>query len=108
MFCCRTTLESCRIADDKKWEISSKKWLSQDGLLRFEIFLDGFYAIAGIGDADGVESAQFVMHQQFANHEHLEIRFRHAPELTGFQGLLSNAGRSLDFLHGPSCALTFD
>jgi hypothetical protein len=38
----------------------------------------------------------------------LKIRFRHAPELTGFQRLLSNAGRRLHFFHGPYCALTFD
>ena len=83
--------------------------LSQDGLLCFQIFLNGFYEIAGIGDADGVGLAQFVMHQQFANHSHLKIRFRHAPELTGCQGLLAvNAARSFGFFHGQSCDLTFD
>jgi hypothetical protein len=81
--------------------------LSQDGLLGFQIFFNGFYAIAGIGDADGVVPAQFVMHQQFANHSHFKFCFRHAPELTGFQVLLANAAGRLDFCHGPSCALSF-
>ena len=40
---------------------------SQDGLVRFQIFLNGLDAIAGIGDADGVGPAEFVMHQQFAD-----------------------------------------
>jgi hypothetical protein len=56
-------------------------------------------------DADGVGFAQFVMHQQFANHDHLKIRLRHAPELTGFQGLLGDAVRRPAFIHGPFCAL---
>jgi hypothetical protein len=92
----------------RNWLTIKKQVLRQDGLLGFQIFFNGFYAIAGIGDADGVGPAQFVMHQQLANHDHLKIRFRHAPELSGFQGLLANAGRRLDFLHGQSCALTFD
>jgi len=82
--------------------------LREDGLLRFQIFLNGFYASDGIGAADGVRLDQFVMHQQFANHSHSKIRSRHAPELTGCQRLLNNAARSLDFLHGRCCALTFD
>jgi hypothetical protein len=28
--------------------------LNQDGLVRFQIFLNGFYALAEIGDANGV------------------------------------------------------
>jgi hypothetical protein len=82
--------------------------LNQDGLLCFQIFLNGFYGTAGIGAADGVRLNQFIMHQQFANYSHPKIRFGHAPELTGCQGWLNNAVRSLDFLHGQSCALTFD
>ena len=42
--------------------------LNQDGLLRFQIFLNGFYAIAGIGDADGVGLAQFaIIHWDIAS-----------------------------------------
>jgi hypothetical protein len=82
--------------------------LNEDGLLRFQISLNGSYAIAGIGDAAGVGLAQFVMDQQFANHSDLKIAFRHAPELTGCQRGLNNAARSLDFLHGQSCAYAFD
>jgi hypothetical protein len=78
--------------------------LSQNSLLRFQILLNGFYAVAGVGDADGVGLAQFVMHQQFANHSHSKIRIGHVPELTGCQKGLNNAARSLDFLHGRSCA----
>jgi hypothetical protein len=44
------------------------------------------------------------MHQQFANHSHSKIRIGHVPELTGCQKGLNNAARSLDFLHGRSCA----
>jgi hypothetical protein len=88
----------------KKGDFLEKRVSSQDGLLRSEIFLNGFDAIAGIGDADGVGLGQFVMHQQFANHEHLKIRFRHAPELAGGQWLLANAARGLDFFHGQFCA----
>jgi hypothetical protein len=87
---------------------SSLKQLSQNGLLAFQIFLNGFDAIAGIGNADGVVPAQFVVNQQFANHNHLKIRLLHAPELPCCQGLLGDAGRGLRFLHGSSCALTFD
>ena len=76
--------------------------LSQHSLLRFQIFLDGFDAIAGMGDADGVGLAQFVMHEQFPNHDHQKIRFRHAPELTGFQELLADGARGLIFFHAPS------
>jgi hypothetical protein len=79
--------------------------LSQHSLLRFQILLDGFDAIAGMGDADGVGLAQFVMHEQFPNHDHQKIRFRHAPELTGFQGWLANAPGRLYFFHVPSCAM---
>jgi len=57
--------------------------LDQNSLLRFQISLNGSYAIAGIGDAAGVRLAQFIMHQQFANHPHSKFRIRHAPELTG-------------------------
>jgi hypothetical protein len=81
---------------------------SQDGLPGFQIFLNGFYAIAGIGDADGVGLAQFVMHQQFANHSHFKFCFRHAPELAGFQGLLVNAAGRFDIFHGQYCPLIFD
>jgi hypothetical protein len=86
-------------------QISSR--LNQNGLVRFQIFLDGFYAVAGIGDPDGVGLAQFVMHQQFANHSHLKIGFWHPPELTGFQRLLANAVGRLNFYHGSFCALIF-
>jgi hypothetical protein len=48
------------------------------------------------------------MHQQFANHSHLEIPIRHAPELTGGQRWLANKAGRDDFLHGPSCAFAFD
>jgi len=67
--------------------------LNQDGLVRFQIFLNGFYAIARIGDPDGVRLAQFVMHQQFADHSHLEVCMRHAPKLTRFQNWSANAAR---------------
>jgi hypothetical protein len=73
--------------------------LNQDGLVRFQIFLDGLYAVARIGDADGVGLAQFVMHQQFADHSHLKISFRHPPELAGFQRLLADATGRLGFCH---------
>ena len=83
--------------------------LGQDGLLGFQKFLNGFYVVAGIGNADGVGLAQFVMHQQFADHAHLQMSFRHAPDLTGGQGWLaaSEAGR-LSLFHGSFCALTFN
>jgi hypothetical protein len=77
----------------------------QDGLLGSQIFLNGFYAIAGIGDAHSVDSAQFVMHQQFAHRDHLKIRLRHAPELARFQRLLGSAASRLVFCHGLSCTL---
>jgi hypothetical protein len=86
-------------------QLKKSSALSQDGLLRLQIFLNDFYTIAGMGDADGVRLAQFVMHQQFANHHHLQIRFHHAPELTGFQEWWANAVRSYAFIHGPFCAL---
>ncbi|MGH7979735.1 MAG: hypothetical protein ACREE6_10200, partial [Limisphaerales bacterium] len=73
--------------------------LNEDGFVRFQKFLDGFYSIAGIGDAKGVWFTQFVMHQQFANHSHLKICFRHPPDLTGFQRLLAGAASRLDFCH---------
>jgi len=57
--------------------------LNQDRLFRLQEFLNGFYVVAGIWDADGVGPAQFVMHQQFTYHSHPKIRFRHVPELTG-------------------------
>jgi hypothetical protein len=87
---------------------AGKQGLCQDGPLRFQKFLNVFYGITGIGDADGVGLAEFVMDQQFANHSHLQIPFRHAPELTSSQRGLNNAERSFVFLHGRSCALTFD
>jgi hypothetical protein len=61
--------------------------LNQYGFVRFQIFFDGFYAIARISHTDGIGLAQFVMHQQLANHSHLKIRLGHTPDLTGFQGL---------------------
>jgi hypothetical protein len=57
---------------------------AQHSLLCFEVFFDGFYAVTGIGDSNRVRLAQFVMNQQFSHHSHLEIRFRHVPDLTGF------------------------
>jgi hypothetical protein len=82
--------------------------LNQNRLVRLQIFLNGFYAIAGIGDPDGARLAQFVMHQQFANHAYLESCFRHAPDLTGFQWLQMNATNQPDFAHARVCAGTFN
>jgi hypothetical protein len=39
------------------------------------------------------------MHEQFTHHTHNEIRFRHTPELTGFQWWLAAAASRLDFYH---------
>jgi hypothetical protein len=74
--------------------------LNQDGVVLFQIFLNGFYAFARIGNAGCVGLAQFVMYEQFADHCHLKVCVRHTPELTGFQRLLGNAARQLDFDHG--------
>jgi hypothetical protein len=81
---------------------------SQDGFVRLQIFFDGLDRVAGIGDADGVWLAEFVMHEQFADHSHLKIRIGHAPELAVFQWLLANAWSGLNFYHAQCCALTFD
>jgi hypothetical protein len=70
-----------------------------------QIFFDGGYAAAGIGDPDGVRFAQFVMHQQFANHCNPEMSFRHMPDLTSFQGLLATAAAQLAFAHNSYPAL---
>jgi hypothetical protein len=48
------------------------------------------------------------MDQQFAHHDHLKIRFRHAPDLTGGQNWLANGASRLYFFHGLFCVLTFD
>jgi hypothetical protein len=74
--------------------------LNQNRFIRFQIFLDGFYSVAGIGDADGVGLAKFVMHEQFADHSDLKIRLGHAPDLTGFQRFLGNAAGRFNFYHG--------
>jgi hypothetical protein len=87
---------------------NARNELSQDGLLRFQMYLNGFYGIDGIEAADGVGLDQFVMHKQFANHGHSKIRSRHAPKLTGGQRLLDNVARGRDFLHGQSCAFALD
>jgi hypothetical protein len=81
---------------------------NQDGLVRLEIFLDGLDAVAGIGHADGVGLAEFVMHEEFADHPDLKIGLGHAPELAGFQGLLAGAAGRFNFYHGSSCALPLD
>jgi hypothetical protein len=79
---------------------------SQDGLVLFQVFLNGFDAIAGIGHADGIGLAELVMDEQLADRLHTEMSIRHAPELAGFQWLINVANR-LGFYHGSSCALTF-
>jgi hypothetical protein len=78
---------------------NSSSRLSQDGLVRFQIFLNGFYPIAGSGDPFGVRLAQLVMYQQFADRLHTEMRIRHTPDLTGCQWLPTNAANHLCF-HG--------
>lgn len=50
--------------------------------MRFQIFFDVGNAVDGIGDADGVRLAQFVMHQQFAHQGHSENPLSHAPDLS--------------------------
>ncbi len=58
---------------------------NQDGLVLFQIFLNGRYPTAGVGASDGVGFGELVMHQQLANEPHPEIQFCHSPDLTGFQ-----------------------
>jgi len=81
--------------------------LSQDGLVCFQIFLNGLDAVARMGDAHGVVPTQFVMHQQFAHHDYLKFRLRHVPMLAGDEDLLANRAGVLDFFHGPCCAFAF-
>ena len=73
--------------------------LNQNGLVLLQIFFDGCYAAAGIGDPEGVRFAQFVMHQQFANHSNPEMGLRHVPDLTRFQGLRATAPARFAFTH---------
>jgi len=46
------------------------------------------------------------MHQQFANHSNPEMGFRHAPDLTSFQGLRAKVAARLAFSHDLSCTGT--
>ncbi|HXR03620.1 MAG TPA: hypothetical protein VN836_02810 [Verrucomicrobiae bacterium] len=83
-------------------------FLHQNRVVHLQIFLDGFYAIAGIGNPNGVWLAQVVMHQQFADHSHAETGFWHAPHLTGFQRLQTNATNRPDLPHVLACAGIFN
>jgi hypothetical protein len=47
------------------------------------------------------------MHQQFADHAHLEIGLGHAPDLAGGERLGTGPAGGLGFYHGLSCAKTF-
>jgi len=84
-----------RAQQDNRKTIEEKEicLLNQNSFVRFQIFLDGLDTVAGIGDTDGVGLAEFVMHEEFADHSHLKICFRHAPNLTGFEWFLDNAAR---------------
>ena len=68
--------------------LQNRTRLNQNGLVRFQIFVDGFNAVDGIGDADGIRFSQFVMHQQFAHHGYPENCLSHTPDLTICQRLL--------------------
>src|SRR5208282_4956755 len=49
------TMQRIRAQQDNRKAVEEKEicqCLNQDGLVRFQIFLDGLYAVAGIGDAD--------------------------------------------------------
>jgi hypothetical protein len=81
---------------------------SQDGFVRFEIFLDGVDGAAGIGHADGIRLAEFVMHEEFADHADLKVRAGHAPDLTGDETVRTNTRGAGNFYHAVSCALTWD
>jgi hypothetical protein len=81
---------------------------SQDGFIGFKIFLDGVDGAAGIGDADSIGLAEFVMHEEFADHADMEIGTGHMPNLTGDKSVRTNARGARNFYHAVSCALTGD
>jgi hypothetical protein len=89
----------CRTAPAIALFQSRRLGLNQNGLVILQIFFDGGYAAAGIGDPEGVRFAQFVMHQQFANHSNPEMGFRHVPDLTRFQGLWATAAARFALSH---------
>jgi hypothetical protein len=82
------------------------RYSSQDRLVCFEIFSDSFDAVAGVGDAKGIRLAQFVMHQQLAHKAYDQIRFRHTPKLTSFEGWWVNGAVQFDFYHVKTCTFS--
>jgi hypothetical protein len=82
--------------------------LNQDGLVVLEIFFDGLDAVAGIGYADCVGLAEFVVNEKFADHSHLKVRLGHAPQLAGFQRFLVDAAGWFYIPHARACALMFN
>ena len=53
----------------------------------FEKLFDVCLAADGVGNTHGVVLAEFVVNEELANHVHLKIRFRHAPNLAVSQRL---------------------
>jgi hypothetical protein len=76
---------------------------NQNGLVLFQIFLNGRSAADGVGNSDGIGLGQFIMDQPLTDESHLKIQSRHPPDLTGFQWLQTNSARGLNFSHVAVC-----
>ena len=77
--------------------------LSQGSLVCFQILLNGFNAVARVAGVEGIGLSQFVMHEQLAHHDYMQVCFSHAPELTSCQMWSDNAIHRIKFYHVISC-----
>ena len=75
----------------------------ENSFVLFQKLFDIRFAADGVGNANGVMLTEFVMNEKFADHVHLKIRLRHAPNLTVSQRFHFRARSGFGLNHNEFC-----